>query len=664
MNELLDMATTELVRFLGSKLPELSPDWWRVHVVDRLTVPQQRTVQERSQRTLEDLDLSALLRVMDQNWYELSEDSKLPRECRNWIKELQTARNKWAHRPAGTMPDSEIYRDADTLLRLLKAIGAPPTSLQSVESVRSAALAAMAGTNRHRASDAAPAQPDSTVAMKEDMGSGSLSTGSQTTPPENLERHLIRRIAGFTAAAILLLALAALGWRWQGRQHADQKYFEEAIRYEQAGDDSLALDALDRAVTANPEFAQGYLKAAFIADQIDQDDRAREYLNRAEALSGRQSDGFRMKTEGFRKLLDDDRDGAISQFRLASNNYPRDRDAHYALADLALDLNRESEAEEALKRCFSVDPTDPSCHYTAMFLDLHRNRFDAVLDRARKLKDSGQTYPYWEAPVGLAYLAKGDLPAADQHFQNLSAASRTLHGRVHLQAGKDLQAESQVYRGRLSSAQTQLMTAYDSSTSQEEKNDYLVTRANLFAATEDFANARSELTKATIKSPELRSKTAIVYGIIGARTDAQNCLSAGNHNPLTNRTVDGLLALAEGNAHVAVEDLKNSYEQDEDLETAYWLGRALMAEDKWSDASEYYETIINSKGRVLGETPIIYWVLAHYQQAICYEKMQLPTQALQRYEEFLSIWKDADPELKQPNEARRQAELLSKKRTK
>lgn len=88
-----------------------------------------------------------------------------------------------------------------------------------------------------------------------------------------------------------------------------------------------------------------------------------------------------------------------------------------------------------------------------------------------------------------------------------------------------------------------------------------------------------------------------------------------------------------------------------------------MADHKWSDASEYYKTIINSKGRVLGETPIIYWVLAHYQQAICYQKMQLPTQALQRYEEFLSIWKDADPELKQPNEARRQAELLSKKRT-
>jgi len=45
--------------------------------------------------------------------------------CRTWIKELQTVRNKWAHLSAGTMPDGEMYRDADTLGRLLTTIGPP-----------------------------------------------------------------------------------------------------------------------------------------------------------------------------------------------------------------------------------------------------------------------------------------------------------------------------------------------------------------------------------------------------------------------------------------------------------------------------------------------------------------------------------------------------------
>ena len=38
-------------------------------------------------------------------------------------------RNEWAHLSGGVVPPSEIYRDADTLGRLLAIIGAEPASL-------------------------------------------------------------------------------------------------------------------------------------------------------------------------------------------------------------------------------------------------------------------------------------------------------------------------------------------------------------------------------------------------------------------------------------------------------------------------------------------------------------------------------------------------------
>ncbi len=129
MNELLSIATAELARYLSLTLPELSPIWWQKHVVERLSFQQQRTVQERRQNTLQQLDLAALLRVMDQNWYELSNRLRLPREGRNWVKELQTVRNKWAHLSVEAVPPSEIYRDTDTLGRLLIAIDADSASL-------------------------------------------------------------------------------------------------------------------------------------------------------------------------------------------------------------------------------------------------------------------------------------------------------------------------------------------------------------------------------------------------------------------------------------------------------------------------------------------------------------------------------------------------------
>ena len=145
MNNLIRIATIELARFLDTNLPSLSDDWWLKHVVERLSFQQQRMVQERGLTTLVQLDFAALLRVFDQNWYELSSELSLPREGRNWVKELQTVRNKWAHLSSQDMPPSETYRDADTLGRLLAMVGASPASLSAVESVKGDAAQQLAG---------------------------------------------------------------------------------------------------------------------------------------------------------------------------------------------------------------------------------------------------------------------------------------------------------------------------------------------------------------------------------------------------------------------------------------------------------------------------------------------------------------------------------------
>ena len=154
MNDLIQIAAVELARFLGANLPALSEAWWQQHVVDRLSFQQQRMVQERGVTTLAQLDFAALLRVLDQNWYELSSKLALPNEGRNWVKELQTVRNKWAHLSATAMPPSEIYRDADTLGRLLKLIGAAPAALTAVEAAKAAALRELTAQTQRQADPA------------------------------------------------------------------------------------------------------------------------------------------------------------------------------------------------------------------------------------------------------------------------------------------------------------------------------------------------------------------------------------------------------------------------------------------------------------------------------------------------------------------------------
>ena len=145
MMSLIQWATTDLVRYLSAKLPGLSPDWWHKHVLDRLSFQQQRVAQERCFTTLQQFDFAALMRILDQNWYELSRDMAQGREARTWIKELQTVRNKWAHLSAETLPPGEIYRDADTLGRLLTVLEAAPETLAAIESAKAQALSQMSG---------------------------------------------------------------------------------------------------------------------------------------------------------------------------------------------------------------------------------------------------------------------------------------------------------------------------------------------------------------------------------------------------------------------------------------------------------------------------------------------------------------------------------------
>ncbi len=141
MLDAIRAATKDLARFLEAEIPLLSDDWWDRHVVDRLSFQQQRTVTERGHKALPQLDFAALLRVLDQNWYELSNLIHLPREGRTWVKEMRTVRNKWAHLSLDTMPASELYRDADTLGRLLGMIGAERSSLDLIESMKASAMA-------------------------------------------------------------------------------------------------------------------------------------------------------------------------------------------------------------------------------------------------------------------------------------------------------------------------------------------------------------------------------------------------------------------------------------------------------------------------------------------------------------------------------------------
>ena len=126
IGELLHQTAAELCYFLDKRLPALGDeDWWARCVVDKLSSHQQRYAEQHNISELGGLDLAALIRILDQNWYDLNWKETFPPDARHFVKEMQTVRNRWAHASVEEFPQDDIYRDLDTLQRFLAVISAP-----------------------------------------------------------------------------------------------------------------------------------------------------------------------------------------------------------------------------------------------------------------------------------------------------------------------------------------------------------------------------------------------------------------------------------------------------------------------------------------------------------------------------------------------------------
>jgi ATP-dependent helicase HepA len=141
INNLLPKVTVSLARYLEKVLPSLFEDWWRQTVVNNLSFQQRRRLEQRNIDSLASLDLAALLRVLDQNWHQISTKLDLTSEARHFIKEMQTVRNRWAHVGTQGFPVEDVYRDLDTLQRFALVIDADESLLQEVHATKTSLLA-------------------------------------------------------------------------------------------------------------------------------------------------------------------------------------------------------------------------------------------------------------------------------------------------------------------------------------------------------------------------------------------------------------------------------------------------------------------------------------------------------------------------------------------
>ena len=130
---ILQKTTISLSDFLSTHLPRINESWWEKHVLNFLSFSQLRRLEQDNTQSLAGLDLAALLRVMDGNWYWLSSELKLSRENRHYVKEMQSVRNRHAHSKAQALAIDDLYRDLDTIQRFASIIQTDASLIEDIQ---------------------------------------------------------------------------------------------------------------------------------------------------------------------------------------------------------------------------------------------------------------------------------------------------------------------------------------------------------------------------------------------------------------------------------------------------------------------------------------------------------------------------------------------------
>jgi DNA-binding winged helix-turn-helix (wHTH) protein len=509
-------------------------------------------------------------------------------------------------------------------------------------------------------------------------GEGYRFVANVTEKLEQLYPEEHRSVARIWSLAVLifLVVTAAAVWVWKAEKRSHQtkgestvsttsaaakSKYELAVRYESEGDDEEALAALDEATKIDPNFADGYLRAAFLSDQRGEEDQALKYLNQAKNCSGTQSEHQRLQMEALEAELTEGYQEAIKKYRLLVDTYPDDVASQYYFADLAMESRKGfAEASDALEQCLRRDPANRYCEFDRMTLYVLNNDFDGAINLYGSLKPSVH-YPWFDEPFGLALYGKGDLDKARSVLGNFSKGTRT-HGLTSFTTGREWLADIDFFQGKAAEATREIEVLLPSDSQYGVSTHYLYL-ARVSALLSNQADARTMALKAVTQHDDrdTRVEAAAILACLGDLRDTDRLLHLASGQvindllPATKNFIDGCKALNSRDYNGAVRQLQASYDINDDLETEFYLAKAFIAARQWNNALAILKDLEESKGRIIADQvyPPVIWPLADYYLAVVYDESGDREQAINSYSKFLNIWKDGDANLKATSDARR-----------
>jgi eukaryotic-like serine/threonine-protein kinase len=440
------------------------------------------------------------------------------------------------------------------------------------------------------------------------------------------------------------------------------KAYTESYKVANEKGNMEALPFLKRALELDPSFAAAYVDLGISYNNLGQGSLERENLKKAYELRERvsQREKYEITTSYFGSVTGE-LEKAAQQYELWIHDYPRDPGARNNLGVVCILLGQHERAA-ALLREELQDDQDASATYGNLALEyMALNRLDeakATIDQAlaRKL----DVYVVRIAIYQLAFL------------QNNPAAMKEQVGWARGKPGSEdyllyLQSRTEAYYGRLPKAREFSRQAVDSAMQNDAKEvaaDYEAYAAVREAEFGDKAQAHQEATAALALFPEGQDVSlwaALALAQVGDAQLSQKLVERLNNNFPNDTVVQGYWLpsiraageVANGNASKAIELLQatSSYEMGGPslLLPAFVRGQAhLLARNGMAAAAEF-QRILDHRGIVVNQP---FGALAHLELGRAYAMAGDSTKAKIAYQDFLTLWKDADPDIPVLKEAK------------
>jgi serine/threonine protein kinase/tetratricopeptide (TPR) repeat protein len=433
-----------------------------------------------------------------------------------------------------------------------------------------------------------------------------------------------------------------------------------------------------RAIELDPEFALAYWAVGANYGDILEYGRARDYFAKAFQFRQRASDREKLLISGYYYLsVTGELDKAAQIYSEWIESYPRDYIAYGSLAMAETNQGLHEKALEANREFLRLAPDNAIGYVNLGFVLLALQR----IDEARQVLAQAETRHLDEPNIHMNLYAADFLSGDAAGMQNELSWLES-HSEYRTQRFS-LESDTVAYSGQLRRADSLTAQSVEAATQANNNEIAAMWQANSALRQAGFGNAAEARQSAAAalklapESPGVQIEATLAFALSGdtARAEALSKVLSAKF-PLDTQmqllwlpTISAQLALNQKNPAKALELLQAAKPLDlalipfttngSCLYAPYVRGQAYLAMGEGSSAAAEFEKILDHTGIVVncwtGALAHLGVARANALQARALQSPQADaarTRALAAYKDFLTLWKNADPEIPVLKEAR------------